>query len=84
MPGYRRRHAIDRRRGRGVDGGHGAQLLELLIQRVDLVHHRVIVAQQAGARAEDIATKLALRRREAVERAEGAIEAFGVGVEGAE
>jgi hypothetical protein len=46
---------IDGRIRLGIDRGCGAQTVERIAQRVDLFHERIIVAQRAGARCEDIA-----------------------------
>jgi hypothetical protein len=46
---------IDGRIRLRIDRGCGAQAVERIAQRVDFPHQRIIVAQRAGVRREDIA-----------------------------
>ena len=66
-----------------VHRGNTVQTADQVIQRIGLLHKRIVVAQDAGPRAQDIALQVGFQPRKTVRLIKREIEAFRVGIDGA-
>jgi hypothetical protein len=72
---------IDRRSGLGVDRRGVAQAIDRIMERIDRVHHRIVITQRARARPVNIAIELVFQHREAVDLGERTIERLGLRID---